>query len=212
MKRLLQHIRRASRAMPLAVALLLAACSFTRPPPVKLMFLLEPTPPAAAATPRPGTLRIGTVTVAGPFHDRNFVRRETDSRYATDYYDEFVTPPGPMLAEVTSRALSRGHVFAHVAAPGTSLEADYALDAFVSGLYADHRGNGTCKAVIAMSFYLTQSDTGNGVPFWTGDYRRETPCKAESAEAYVDALNAGLTEIYGKLASDLATVTLPPPR
>ncbi|MEO8848328.1 MAG: ABC-type transport auxiliary lipoprotein family protein [Casimicrobiaceae bacterium] len=208
-----QHSRRGpfeSLCVGAGFALVLAGCAFTRPPPVKSMFLLDPALPAAAATPHPAALRVGALTVAGPFRDRSFVLRETQTRYATDFYDEFVTPPGPMLAEVTSRALSRARAFAHVAAPGASLQADYVLDGFVSALYADHRTRGACTAVIAVTFYLSQSDSGNGVPFWSGDYRRETRCRDESAAAYVEALNAGLAEILHKLTTDLAAIKLPP--
>ena len=210
MNRLSDLARPALLAACATLALAGAGCSFTRPTPVKAMFLLDPAPPAVAARPQDGTLRVGALTVAAPFRDRTFVQRETDTRYANDYYDEFVTPPAPMVAEAVSRALSRAHVFAHVAAPGTSPQADYVLDGFVSDLYADHRTQGACKAVIAVSFYLSQADSGSGVPFWSGDYRRETACRDESSAAYVDALNSSFSEIIAKLATDLAVIKLPP--
>lgn len=191
------------------IALVIGGCSFTRPPPIKQTYLLDPTLPARIDKPREGALRVGIVNVAGPFRDRNFELRVSDLRYESDFYHEFVTPPGPMFAEATSRVLSRSRVFAHVAAPGTPAQADYVLDGFVSGLYADHRERGTCKAVIAVTYYLSQADTGSGVPFWSKDYRREMPCRDESTGAYVDALNVGLSEILGKLATDLAVVELP---
>jgi uncharacterized lipoprotein YmbA len=196
----------------LIVALAVGGCSFTRPPPIKQTYLLDPALPARIDKPREGALRVGIVNVAGPFRDRNFVLRVSDLRYESDFYHEFVTPPAPMIAEATSRVLSRSRVFAHVAAPGTPAQADYVLDGFVSGLYADHRERGTCKAVIVVTYYLSQADTGSGVPFWSKDYRRDTPCRDESTDAYVEALNAGLSEILAKLASDLAAVELPAAR
>jgi uncharacterized lipoprotein YmbA len=191
------------------LALLLGGCSFTRPPPVKATFLLAPTFPEKVAKPQPGALRVGIVNVAGPFRDRSFVVRVGDLRYETDYYHEYVTPPAPMIAEATSRALSRAHVFAHVAAPGTPGQADYVLDGFVTALYADQRARGACKAVIVISYYLSQADIGSGVPFWSQDYRRDTPCTSDSAESFASALNTGLSEILAKLSTDLAGAELP---
>ncbi len=199
----------ANLGAPVMIALTLAGCAFTRPPPVRQMFLLDPALPAAVAKTQDGTLRVGIITVAGPFRDRSLVLRVGELRYETDYYDEFVTPPSPMLAETTSRALSQGRVFAQVAAPGTPAQADYVLDGFVSALYADHRTPGICKAVIAVTFYLSQADAGNGVPFWSKDYQRASPCRDTSAESFVGALNTGLAEILAELASDLAAAKLP---
>lgn len=189
---------------------LAAGCSLTRPAPVKAQYLLTPKTPPVAAKPQPGTLRVGIVNVAGPFRDRNFVIKAGDLRYETDYYDEFVVPPSAILAEQTSRALSRSRAFAHVAAPGAPVAADYVLDGFVSSLYADHTVEGRCKAVIAINYYLSQADAGSGVPFWSEDYRREVDCGGGDADAYVAALNTALSGILARLASDLGAVKLPP--
>ncbi|MEP7063450.1 MAG: ABC-type transport auxiliary lipoprotein family protein [Betaproteobacteria bacterium] len=200
---------RATAAAAMLVALGLSACSLTRPPPVKAQFLLQPAMPERVTKTQPGALRVGTVNVAGPFRDRSFVVRVSDLRYETDFYDEYVTPPAPMIAEATSRALSRAKVFSHIAAPGTLGQADYVLDGFVSALYADHREQNSCKAVLVISYYLSQADTGSGVPFWSKDYRRDTPCKDDSAEAFAQGLNTGLSEILVTLAKDLASAELP---
>jgi cholesterol transport system auxiliary component len=203
-------VTRASLVVVAACALAIAGgCSFTRPAPVKAQYLLSPKTPPVAAKPQPGTLRIGIVNVAGPFRDRNFVLKVGDLRYETDYYDEFVVPPSAILAEQTSRALSRSRAFAHVGAPGAPVQADYVLDGFVSALYADHTVQGRCKAVIAINYYLSQADTGSGVPFWSEDYRREVDCGAGDADAYVAALNTALSEILVKLAGDLGAAKLP---
>jgi cholesterol transport system auxiliary component len=202
--------RAALAVMALCALALAAGCSFTRPAPVKSQYLLTPKTPPVAAKPQPGTLRIGIVNVAGPFRDRNFVIKAGELRYETDYYDEFVVPPSAILAEQTSRALSRSRTFTHVAAPGAPVQADYVLDGFVSSLYADHTVQGRCKAVIAINYYLSQADIGSGVPFWSEDYRREVDCGGGDADAYVAALNTALSEILAKLATDLGAVKLPP--
>jgi cholesterol transport system auxiliary component len=197
-------------ALAAAAVLAIGACSFTRPPPVKQLYLLAPTTPPRVATPQPGALRVGSVSIAGPFRDRSFVVKVGDFRYETDYYDEFVVPPSALLAEQTSRALSRSRAFAHVAAPGTPAQADYVLDGFVSALYADHSESGRCKAVIAVNYYLSQPDAGSGVPFWSEDYRREVDCGDGDADHYVAALNTALSEILAKLVTDLSALKLPP--
>jgi len=199
---------RMAAAAALTVALL-AGCALNRPAIVKQTFLLDPKPPAVAAKAQPGTLRVGAVTVAGAYRGRNFVVREDDLRFATDYYHEFVTPPGAMIAELTARALAQAGVFAHVASPGSPGGADFVLDAFVGSLYSDRRAGSGIAAELSITFYLSQSDTGSSVPFWSHTYHQRVPMRGDTAERYVDALNTAFGNILAELAKDLATVPLP---
>ena len=191
-------------------AALLAGCALNRPAIVKQTFLLDPAPLAVAARPQAGTLRVGTVTVAGAYRGRNFVVREDDLRFATDYYHEFVTPPGAMIAELTSRTLAQAAVFTHVASPGSAADADYVLDAFVAALYADRRNSSAVAAELSITFYLSQADTGSSVPFWSHPYHQRVPLRADTDDGYAEALNTAFGNILADLARDLAAVTLPP--
>ena len=201
---------RTAAVVALTVALL-AGCALNRPAIVKQTFLLDPAAPPVAAKPQPGTLRVGTVTVAGAYRGRNFVVREDDLRFATDYYHEFVTPPGAMLAELTSRALAQASVVTHIASPGSPADADYVLDAFVVSLYSDRRSAGGGAAELAITFYLSQADTGSSVPFWSHAYHQRVPLHGDTAEGYVEALNTAFGNVLGELARDLAIVPLPSP-
>jgi ABC-type uncharacterized transport system auxiliary subunit len=200
------------RVALVAAALLAAGCALNRPAIVKQTFLLEPASPAVAAKAQPGTLRVGTVTVAGAYRGRSFVVREDDLRFATDYYHEFVTPPGAMIGELTARALAQAAVFAHVPPPGSPADADYVLDAFVGSLYSDRRSGNGKAAELSITFYLSQSDTGSHVPFWSHTYHQRVSLHGDTAESYVEALNTAFGNILAELAGDLAKVPLPAAR
>jgi cholesterol transport system auxiliary component len=207
------HLPRHAGAQRLLLAvftLLLASCSFTRPAPVKQTYLLDPAPLAATAKPRAGSLRVGVVNVAGAYRDRTFVMRVDDLRYETDYYHEFITPPAPMIAEVTARALAQAGAFTRVTGPGTPGDADYVLDGFVVSLYSDRRESGHADATVAITFYLSEADRGSSVPFWSHTYEQRVVAKSGGVEAYVEALNTALGQVLGDLARDLATIPLPP--
>lgn len=208
----LQISRRAAlgAAFGCALAIILGGCSFSRPAPVKQTYLVNPKLPAALAAPaQKGSLRIGSLRIASTFRDRNFVSRESDLRFETDYYHEFLVPPSAMLSESLARALTQANVFTHTAAPDLPVEADYVLDGFVAELYADNRVRGPCVATFAVAFYLSRADIGSGVPFWSKDYRSETRCSDDSADAYVAALSTGLSDVFEKLAKDLAAAKMP---
>jgi cholesterol transport system auxiliary component len=188
--------------------LFLAACSLTRPAPVKQQYLLDPPAPAAAAKSQTTSVRVGSVNVAAPFRGRNFVLREADLRYETDYYNEFLVPPATMVTELTARALERSKAFARVVPPGYSSDADWVLDGFVSALYADERDGKRVSADVAVAYYLFQAGGGSGMPVWTRDYQKRVPLNGATTDAYAAALNAAFGEIFNDLTRDLATADL----
>ncbi len=195
----------------LAVAALAAGCSFSRPAPVKQVVLVEaPTPPAAART-QPATLQVRNVGLAAPFRGRNFVYRETDLRYESDFYTEFLVAPTAMLADGTARALDRARVFARVVPPGSPPEGDYVLDGFFDAFYVDLRDAGKPAAEAVATYFLSRGDPAAPVPFWSKQYRQRAPVNGSDADAYAAALSAAFAAIATELAADLAAVNLPKP-
>lgn len=197
-------------AMTLLVATLLAACSISRPYAVKHMFLLEPTAPAAAAgTPKPASVRVGVVNVAAPFRGKTFVYRESDLRYESDFYDEFIAP-AIMLSDATAKALAASNVFRRVVPFGASSEeGDYVLDGFVSELYADTRDPAAPVAVVTVTYYLTPMNVGNPGVAWTREYRQRAKVSGTGSEAIARGWNAALSAVLAELTRDLAATELP---
>src|SRR4029077_1731053 len=115
----------------LAATAAVAAGGCARPSPVKGMFVLEPATPAPVAKTQKGLLLVGNVTVAAPFRSRQFVFRETDLKYETDYYNEFLVAPAANIGEATARALAAAKVFTAVAPASVTLDPDYVLNGFV---------------------------------------------------------------------------------
>ncbi len=185
-----------------AVAVVLAACSITRPSPVKEMYLIEPPAAAPVAAKSAKSARIGTVTVAAPYRDRAFVVREADLRFENDYYHEYVVAPAAMIAEGVARSLAGAGVFAKVIPPGAPPESDLTIDAFVGSLYADNRDPKSPAAVLEITFYLSKSDAG--APFWSRSYGRRTVMTSVSAATYAAAQSASFGEIMAEFARDLA--------
>jgi cholesterol transport system auxiliary component len=207
----------ASRALTVvalvALAILAAACSLSRPTEAKRMFLLEPKAPAAATgTPKPESVRVGVVNVAAPFRGKTFVYRETDLRYETDYYDEFFIAPAVMVADATAKALATSNVFRRVVPFGASSgEGDYVLDGFVTELYADTRNAAAPAAVITVTYYLTPANAINPGVVWTHTYEQRAKVSGTGAEAIANGWNTALTAILAELARDLSTASLPKP-
>jgi cholesterol transport system auxiliary component len=205
-------LRMLAAAALVALATGLASCTLSRPSPVKAMFMLEPTMPAAAtAAPKPVSVRVGVVSVAAPFRGKTFVYRETDLRYESDFYDEFFIAPAIMFSDATAKALVASNVFRRVVPFGAaSDEGDYVLDGFVSELYADTRNAAAPLAVITITYYLTSASAGGGV-VWSKEYRQRTKVSGTGAEAVARGWNNALTAILADLTRDLAAAELAKP-
>ena len=195
----------------LAVVALAAGCSLSRPAPVKQEYLLEvPSPPPVAKS-QSATLQVRNVTVAAPFRGRSFVYRQTDLRYESDFYTEFVVSPGAMLADATARGLEHSRAFARVIPPGSASDGDFVLDAFFDAFYFDVRDAAKPAAEVSVTYFLSRGDPAANVPFWSKQYRRRVPVDGASTEKQAAALSAAFAEIVGELATDLAALNLAKP-
>ena len=199
---------RALLAALLAIAVL-GGCSFTRPAPVKNTYLLDPPLPAAVATARPVTLRVGTFNVAAPYRDRTFTYRTGDVRYEADFYNEFFVAPGPMIAQAVRKALAGANVFTRVVPTGSAqAEGDLVLEGFVSDLYADARA-APAGAVVGINFYVTRMTFPTAI-VWSREYRERVPLAANTPDALAQAWNEALGRVLASLVRDLSAAELGP--
>jgi uncharacterized lipoprotein YmbA len=197
------------RTLGLLLAVMLAACSaLQRESPVRQTFLLDPPVPPPVASAQQATLRVGRVEVAAPFRGKNFVYRTADLRYESDFYVEFIVPPGPMLAEQTARALVHARPFTGVAGPGNATDAQWTLDGFASAIYADYRDKTKPAAELDVTSYLTSTANAEQTPRWTREYRQRVAMREATPQAYAEALNQAFGMILADLARDLAAAHL----
>ena len=126
MKPSFPNLQRRSPFRPLAaiaavlLAATMAACTLSRPAPVKHTYLLEATPPPVANVAKLATIRIGVISVAAPFRGRSLVYRRDDITYESDFYSEFFVAPSAMLSEATAKALTASGAFRRVIPPGAA--------------------------------------------------------------------------------------------
>lgn len=199
-----------SRALAVAAiaALGLQAGGCARPAPIKGTYVLEPALPAPVAKTQAGLLRVGSVVVGAPYRGRSFVFRESDLKFETDYYHEFLVSPGSNISEATARALAAAKVFTTVAPIGVVVDPDWFLDGFVDALYGDARTVDKPIAVLTITYFLRRGSGDAGVPIWTHTYERRVPFTSGSAAGYTTALNTALSEILAELARDLSAAQL----
>ena len=193
----------------IAIASVLAACSFTRPVTAKRTFLLEPAPPPMASVQKLVSVRVGLVNVAAPYRGKAFVYRQGDMKFDADYYNEFFVAPTAMLSEATSQALATANVFRRVIPPGATDAGDFVLDGFASELYGDLREPGRPVAAVAITYYLLPAVSIVPNVVWSREYVQRVPVAEATPDGFARAWNTALAAILADLARDLAVAELP---
>jgi cholesterol transport system auxiliary component len=188
----------------LAASLLFTGCvSIEKSYPDKRYFVLDIAPDASPQNPaEAGTLQIASARISPRYADKNFVYRRSDTRFESDFYNEFLISPGVLVAEELRQGLSQSGLFKFVVGSVNALAPTHTLETVVNTLYGDFRDLRAPQAVMEIEFFLSQEESPSGIVFHKR-YHRTIPLKGRNPEALVQGWNQALDAISRSLVTDL---------
>ena len=81
-----------------------------------------------AQTQGQGVLKVRHFAISSSFETHEFVYRKAESRYISDFYHGFLSPPAGLITEEARQWLSESGVFANVVGAFSSVDYDYMLE------------------------------------------------------------------------------------
>jgi uncharacterized lipoprotein YmbA len=191
----------------------LSACAPTKPSADTTTWLIAPKRLGEARKPNTDFwLKMGAVSVNGPFDSKSMVYRLSDQRYEKDFYSGYVSTPAEMIGNATRQWISDANIFRATLNQSNTFFPYYTLQASVTEFYGDYRSQG--EAVASMEFYLTMLSSGSQNPIlMTNRYTQRVPLKDNRPESLANGLQQAMAGILQRYENDLyaGTKNLPRP-
>ena len=191
----------------------LSACAPTKPSADTTTWLIAQKRLGEARKPNTDFwLKMGAVSVNGPFDSKSMVYRLSDQRYEKDFYNGYVSTPAEMIGNATRQWISDANIFRATLNQSNTFFPYYTLQASVTEFYGDYRSQG--EAVVSMEFYLTMLSSGSQNPIlMTNRYTQRVPLKDNRPESLANGLQQAMAGILQRYENDLyaGTKNLPRP-
>jgi hypothetical protein len=200
--------------LPAAAILFLGGCATLKQNyPEKNRFAPELDREAAAgAEPEGGILRVREFSVAPQYSGAGLVYRTGPMEYKTDYYNEFLVPPGALFAAITRQWLADSGLFRTVTGSDASIVPDYVLEANISALYGSVVPGEEPSAVLEMRFLLFRGQDARSGEYFQKTCLEKIPLEEVSARGVMEGWNRALQEILtdleGAIRDDLEKETM----
>ena len=195
----------------LALILLSSCVNLTKSNPEKQYYALDVTRQAESGAPAAGTvLEVRRLLVAPAFQGQELVYRTEDTRYESDFYNQWFVSPSAMLTQQVQNWLINARLFEHVVTTSSYMEATHRLEGTVTALYGDYRHKDSRRAVVGINMVLIEDNPMRTAIVFQRDYHQMVEVTDTSPDGLTLAWNQGLEQVFISLEQDLRKIDLQP--
>ena len=171
--------------------------------PQKKYFILEPDYSKIIQNSKHfNSIKVVRIKISPFFEGKNFVYRQGEFNYESDFYNEFLIFPSNLFLECITRWLAEsntGEVLSN-----TIYEDTYLISASVDSLYIDFRNEKTPKSILEIQFTLQKNNEQESL--FKKKYSYEGKLEIISPEEIIKSWNIGLTDLLQKFESDIRKI------
>lgn len=186
--------------------------SVERSYPDKRYFVIEmgevPKAPKTLSAGDHGVLLVSDLHISPRYAGTEFVYRTSETRYESDFYNQFLSPPATMISEELRKGLAEGTVFKYVIGPSNELTANYVLEGSINALYGDFRSLNAPAAVLGIEVFLRSQDPAKPGILLHKSYRKSVAIDQRTPEALTKGWNQALQQTVAMLLADLKKAEL----
>ena len=154
------------------------------------------------------SLRVFKFRVSPRYEGRNLVYRASEAAYESDYYSEFLIPPGQIMTEEVRRWLDESGMFARVINTVSQVMPEYVLEGAVNALYGDFRDSARPLAVLEVQLFLIDHSETSPRIVVQKEYAEKIVLKDRDADTLVQGWNQALTRIMTDFEAGLRAAQL----
>ncbi len=200
-------------AVPLALvvssALSSGCVSLTKSFPEKHFYSLDAVRPGEQVGPASvAVLKVQRFRISPRFEGKEMVYRTSDTRYESDFYNEWFIFPNAMVTQQAQNWLANAGLFQAVVDSSSSLDATHVLEGNVTALYGDYRQKEAPKAVLDFQVVLINEGASHAEIVFRREYRQVVDMANMSPDTLAGGWNEGLRQILAGLEKDLRKVDL----
>jgi cholesterol transport system auxiliary component len=193
----------------LAFMVVSSCVTLTKSNPERQYYALDVMRQVESGVPVAGTvLEVRRFVVVPAFQGQEFVYRTDDTRYESDFYNQWFVAPSTMLTQQVQNWLINAHVFEHVVAASSYAETTHRLEGTVTDLYEDYRQKDRPKAVLGIRMVLIEDTPSRTAIVFQRDYRQMVEVTDTSPDGLTLAWNQGLEKVFMDFEQDLRGVRL----
>jgi len=147
------------------------------------------------------------MNISPNFNGREFVYKLDDSKFDSDFYNQFFSPPAVLLSVEVGRWIESSKIFKNVIDPFTPIHPNYALYGTIKELFGDF-SKSKPEAVLSIKFYLLDESDIDSKIIFNRAYSEKIEINSKSAKSLVEGWNNALAMILSNLESDLKKLDL----
>lgn len=141
------------------------------------------------------------------FNGREFVYKLDDSKFDSDFYNQFFSPPAVIVSVEVGRWIRSSKIFKNVIDPFTPIHPNYSLYGTIKELFGDY-SKSKPEAVLSIHFYLLDESDIDSKIIFNKSYEQNIEINSKSAKSLIEGWNNALARILSNLESDLKKLDL----